>query len=151
MIDHICDVLTADHINPAIPAGVFVSCVGSEGQVAWSHGVLASEQPVRVQIEALLAGQQVNQGQQIVVDIVEKSRELTDAASILATSPVKYGFALLTMSGELIGALLPGVSGVTTAKDAITAIKQKHNLSSQNVRIFVYTTSRHYITDVSTP
>lgn len=82
-----------------------------------------------------------SQTKTIVVDIIDQLQLQNDPNELLKLSMRERGLFLVQAEGQNSWVLLPNTKGIDTIQQALAAIKQKYNLTSQ-VSIFVFKTKR---------
>lgn len=80
----------------------------------------------------------------IAVDVISEKEELTNPNDILSTDIKNYWFLLVSLNDESSWIILPNTSWVADAKNSLSLIKQKYELS-WNVSIYRFKTDRFVI------
>ncbi|UFX82665.1 hypothetical protein [Candidatus Absconditicoccus praedator] len=127
--------------------GIFFSGFDKNGTQIFSNGVFQTQETLESVLENIYDGiiaeheQNINM---IAVDVISEKEELTNPNDILSTDIKNYGFLLVSLNDESSGIILPNTSGVADAKNSLSLIKQKYELSG-NVSIYRFKTDRFVI------
>jgi len=123
---------------------LFFSTFNKSWTLIASNWVIESDKEIDKMIDLLYHGILENQTdvQKIIIDVVTELHEETNIQEILKLSPIEHWLCLANSADRTKSwVLLPNTQWVTTIKQALLLIKQKHQLTGQ-VAFFVFNTDR---------
>lgn len=122
--------------------GLFLSWFNKDDELILSHGVLKTDKPLLETIDLIYQWLFVKHEDflhRVLIDVVLDVVQESDIPKIIWYDPIQYGFAII--SDETWGVVLPDTAGVSTAKDALSILKKKHDITGK-AYIYVFETMR---------
>ena len=122
--------------------GLFLSWFDKDDALVLSHGVLETDKPLLETIDLIYQWLFIKHEaslHRVIVDIVLDVVQESDLKKIVWYDPSHYGFAVI--SDDTRGVILPNTAGVSTAKDALSMLKNKHDITGK-AYIYVFETMR---------
>lgn len=124
--------------------GVVLSSFNENGDLIASQWTLQTtksiEQLIPILYNALLWSQNSHS---FVVDIVKDVVEQTDKEKFVWLDMSMYGICIV--GSWTSGILLPWTTGISSSKDALTAVKKKYAITGK-IRLYSFTTDRVVVT-----
>ena len=123
---------------------LFFSLFDEKNVLIASNGVLETDKPLDALIDLLYTGmikKQELKAKNLIFDVVTSLQPQSDVSAFLKLSPKEYGILLTATTDGKSGVLLPDTKGIDTMQQALSAIKQKYQLSG-NVAISTFQTER---------
>lgn len=128
--------------------GLFFSAFNEQNQLIASNGVIKTDRSLEQLLTSFYQGilqKSEKQIKKLIFDIVEEIKLQNDPNILVKLSMKERWLFLVQGEGQNSGVLLPNTKGIDTIQQALSAIKQKYNLSSQ-VSIFIFKTKKIEIT-----
>ena len=147
MLDRCKEVLFKTY-NPEEKKWIFLSGFDENKKLITSQGIVASDEPLRVNIETIYTthiASVLSQLRYIVIDIVNEIISFPDAKQILSLDPKIYWIVIEDINDDHIWLMLPNIAWVTDMKQVLYDLKKKYWINGK-ATISWFTTNRILIT-----
>lgn len=124
--------------------GLFFSAFDVQGQLVLSNGVIKTDRTLEQLLTSFYQGllqKNENRIKKLIFELVEEIKLQNDPNVLVKLSMKERGLFLVQGEGQNSGVILPNTKWIDTIQQALAAIKQKYQLTSQ-VSIFVFRTRK---------
>ena len=124
--------------------GLFFSAFDTQGQLLLSNWVIKTDRSIEQLLSSFYQGllqKSENKIKKLIFDLVQEIKLQNDPNTLVKLSMKERGLFLVQGEGQNSGVILPNTKGIDTIQQALAAIKQKYQLTSQ-VSIFIFKTQK---------